>query len=914
MSRKSAGDAPTTPTPPTPAYERTTRSGKARSLPITAGDQGDPKGATAPPDAGNDDGFTLASSASGPRTTPTRLAVVVEGTPLRQVNTFAGGSYSSSEDKDDSPPLLDLPTVLKRFASAASPTLAAASDPDPVEAVLDAITESERRRNSAFDSNMAALGGRHSRLAQMLSDISGDISRLSSESGALIELNRSTRLAVADINRGTQTVADTMADFLRSVEASETQHRQALEASETRNRQALATYRTSFEQSLKEVTEVHAKTMDAMQSKVQGSFDRMKYLEKTFAGVPERITNHLDVRLPAILTDVVGTAITPALTAVLEESLPRTVTDALEGPLTDFRSQLRADGGGASTLRMQELADAHNTGHTEVMTAITDLGRRISALDDVVASSAVTCPVANPPPTPPPAATRAPGSGNMPVPGNWGCNFKPSPPPAPPTPSSPSMVHSLRVETAHTGVPGGRIKTPRSFDPARRAREMKTNRFDLAGLADAGYHVGVDGVDDLDERIISNCGYQSFHVDHPADILLCFQEIVNLHKIVVRTWTNTRTHFSGLVVEYILEKALTVFPRLHDLDVAGTVKFYDRLQKISMRYLLPLMPFDSISLAFGYEGLCPPGLGTGRYSAIASAWMDVLPRLLPQRESVVESAIFSVGVDSNNGFDLMWRILELAVPGFKSMNPVQVPTWTPQTDVLSFCREHLLYFRLQSKHNMFFSPRTQTNIFLGNIQRSEYADVVTTLQSQVNAYLAPDDDDGFLPANLHINGIATAIYMNASARAHDVGLASPRVRRVAGEWDPTSWPPVPEDKLPLCGVQGYQPRACRVDQGQGRFRHPYERDGPAGRGGRGPDRDRVGRGRREFDRDAQRPSPRDRSIRPDLRRRSFLPGVQCGACKRIGHEAASCDMLAIALFLNRYIKSSKNGWSTQLYL
>ena len=133
------------------------------------------------------------------------------------------------------------------------------------------------------------------------------------------------------------------------------------------------------------------------------------------------------------------------------------------------------------------------------------------------------------------------------------------------------------------------------------------------------------------------------------------------------------------------------------------VKFYDGLQKISMRYLLPLMPFDSIRLAFGYEGLCPPGLGTTRYSAIASAWMDVLPRLLPQKESLVKSTIFSVSVESNNGFDLLWRVLEIAVPGFKSMNPVQVPSWTPQTDVLSFCREHLLYFRIQSEHNMLSS-------------------------------------------------------------------------------------------------------------------------------------------------------------------------------------------------------------------
>jgi hypothetical protein len=115
---------------------------------------------------------------------------------------------------------------------------------------------------------------------------------------------------------------------------------------------------------------------------------------------------------------------------------------------------------------------------------------------------------------------------------------------------------------------------------------------------------------------------------------------------------------------------------------------------------------------------------------------------------------------------------------------------------------------------------------------------------------------------------------------------------------------VPDDELPLCGVQGYCPRVYRVKQGQGRVRRPYEQDGPAGCGGRGFDRDRAGRGCRDFDCDGRRPSPRDRSIRPDLRRCSFLPGVQCEACKRIGHEASSCDMLAIALFLDKYIKRS----------
>ena len=61
---------------------------------------------------------------------------------------------------------------------------------------------------------MAALGGRHSRLVQILSDVRGDINRLLSESNALVELNKSTLLAVADVSKSTLVVSDTMADFL----------------------------------------------------------------------------------------------------------------------------------------------------------------------------------------------------------------------------------------------------------------------------------------------------------------------------------------------------------------------------------------------------------------------------------------------------------------------------------------------------------------------------------------------------------------------------------------------------------------------------------------------------------------------------------------------------------------------------
>ncbi len=51
------------------------------------------------------------------------------------------------------------------------------------------------------------------------------------------------------------------------------------------------------------------------------------------------------------------------------------------------------------------------------------------------------------------------------------------------------------------------------------------------------------------------------------------------------------------------------------------------------------------------------------------------------------------------------------------------------------------------------------------------------------------------------------------------------------------------------------------------------------------------------------PSPQGRFVQPDKRHCLYLPGVQCEACKRISHEAAYFDMLAVALFVGRYTKA-----------
>jgi hypothetical protein len=105
------------------------------------------------------------------------------------------------------------------------------------------------------------------------------------------------------------------------------------------------------------------------------------------------------------------------------------------------------------------------------------------------------------------------------------------------------------------------------------------------------------------------------------------------------------------------------------------------------------------------------------------------------------------------------------------------------------------------------------------------------------------------------------------------------------------WDLVDDDELPFCHIQGYEPRVLRLDQGRDR--------------GRGREFDERTPGwSRNGDRSNQ---PSDtvpgQPVRPDQRRRPFLPGVLCASCKRTGHEASSCDMLAIAIFVEKHRNS-----------
>ncbi len=108
---------------------------------------------------------------------------------------------------------------------------------------------------------------------------------------------------------------------------------------------------------------------------------------------------------------------------------------------------------------------------------------------------------------------------------------------------------------------------------------------------------------------------------------------------------------------------------------------------------------------------------------------------------------------------------------------------------------------------MFFSSRDCTTIFLHAIVPSEYADVVTTFQTSVDAYRHPDND-GILLDHFRINGIASLIHNNAKHHVQDIH--SPHIHRVAGL--DTTWDNSDEDELAFCHLQGYCPRVFHLKQ------------------------------------------------------------------------------------------------------
>jgi hypothetical protein len=244
---------------------------------------------------------------------------------------------------------------------------------------------------------------------------------------------------------------------------------------------------------------------------------------------------------------------------------------------------------------------------------------------------------------------------------------------------------------------GGTIESPSNSVNQRSARNCRVSHLDAAALADRDYHDRVDGFDLLTITVIKNCGYSPISSD---DVLLCYRDFIQLHCKTLGGGVNARTLQCGPLVKRIVEKALPLFKKLDGVTAAELVYFYDEFNKTASVYLLPFMPFYANSIKLGFEGFCPPGIGIHRYADVATALMDILPRVMPEQISRLGKLIVVIQADSNNGYYLMWRVMALGVPGFDPTLHVASLVWEDCLDIFNFCRAHILYFCPQAKQEL----------------------------------------------------------------------------------------------------------------------------------------------------------------------------------------------------------------------
>jgi hypothetical protein len=277
----------------------------------------------------------------------------------------------------------------------------------------------------------------------------------------------------------------------------------------------------------------------------------------------------------------------------------------------------------------------------------------------------------------------------------------------------------------------------------------------------------MDGVSTLSKKSIQECGYGTVKAT-VEDVVVCFNNIIMVHHRVRELWYNSFARTMGPQVDKILSKSLSVFPKLTTLQVEDVVNFYDCLQEVSMNYAIALMPFDAVVLSNHFKGLCPPGLGLLHYAAMCKALMELLLWVIPGTISPqINVALASVQYEMGNGYDYLWCVLELTIPGFDPTVPIQAPMWLEVEDIFQFAQDYLLFFRLQAKLNFHYDNRTWSGQFLRAVQYSQFTDTATLLQSHIDSY-RQEFEDGYLPPNLCLHELANRIHQNAQAQLRDI--------------------------------------------------------------------------------------------------------------------------------------------------
>ena len=329
----------------------------------------------------------------------------------------------------------------------------------------------------------------------------------------------------------------------------------------------------------------------------------------------------------------------------------------------------------------------------------------------------------------------------------------------------------------------GAITTPRHMTVTQKAEQLQCNPVDIAKLATNEYHGGSWGFNELTTEDIRSFGLMVL------DQGVCERDIVNRHEMGMTNWFE-RNGKHGPQEKSILDNDHIPFLE-ENYSNAMLVEWWDEMCKILAQHeKIYLLQFDAINPDKGYEGLVVPGLGIERYTKMAEVLMETIFNFLPNTGEF-ERLKTRVEGESKNGFDALYRVLQLTLPGFSELMTEDKPVWDEENGTIDkYHKDWQMYSRIQSKDKKRFGHRAMALHFLNGIKAGEYDNMVSNLRSSIDLFTmdrvpseVPDESkSAYLPTALRISALCDQLTKSGSRQAESGWKTSyrPSVKRADG--------------------------------------------------------------------------------------------------------------------------------------
>jgi hypothetical protein len=419
-----------------------------------------------------------------------------------------------------------------------------------------------------------------------------------------------------------------------------------------------------------------------------------------------------------------------------------------------------------------------------------------------------------------------------------------------------------------------------------------------AGLGSGGD--SVDGVDFLEDPDVEALGI-------PSD-LAC--GVAEDHMDIVTNWVNPRwmqrdtrdfhAHENGYSAQSTggpnitdILKQISNWEKLSDLTPTGLHTFYNKLRRHSFKWKIALMPFGAINLkyqCFGH-GLCTCGVGLTRYKCMGDALFLILEYLLPMTNPIIATTLDTLASNPStaNGYTLLWTVLREFIPMLDATTPTHLPMWPDSDDIFQYARLIIMYCDLAQHRGPPYTEAMKSRLFLSTV-RGRYASMASQFTAVVGTYCPGRDGavhcTGPLPKHLSVLELARTFYNDASRLDSSILVAfTPPVHAHQTHVTSSSITiPAPDATQTITTDTHPQPSLCRPTHIQGYVANSTHTP----------------------------TTPRRRSAPNPTSRRSRSPTRQryegaCEACGKYGHPANRCDMLAMALFIQRYARNRSNA-------